>query len=115
VSVVVVDVDAQDMLELSAACDQEPVEAVAADRSDPAFSERVRIRRPKRGADDLDARFETPRRGAAELAGWDPTISSLVAEVEMLDEPEVGIRYDGRRDRAHPRTGARGTSIRSAR
>jgi 3-(3-hydroxy-phenyl)propionate hydroxylase len=50
-----------------------------------------------------------------EFSGWDPTISSLVAEVEMRDEPEVGIRYDGRRDRAHPRTGARGTSIRSAR
>jgi hypothetical protein len=51
----VVDVDAQDVLELSAACDQEPVEAVAADRSDPVLGERVRVRRPERGADDLDA------------------------------------------------------------
>jgi 3-(3-hydroxy-phenyl)propionate hydroxylase len=29
-----------------------------------------------------------------EFAGWDPTISSLLAEVEMRDEPEVGIRHD---------------------
>jgi hypothetical protein len=53
--VVVVDVDAQDTLELSAAADQEPVEAVAANGADPVFGERVRLRRPKRGADDLDA------------------------------------------------------------
>jgi 3-(3-hydroxy-phenyl)propionate hydroxylase len=31
-----------------------------------------------------------------EFPGWDPTISSLVAEVEMREEPEVGIRYDDR-------------------
>jgi hypothetical protein len=29
-----------------------------------------------------------------EFAGWDPTLSSLVAEVEMRDEPEWGIRRD---------------------
>jgi 3-(3-hydroxy-phenyl)propionate hydroxylase len=29
-----------------------------------------------------------------EFPGWDPTISSLVAEVEMREEPELGIRYD---------------------
>src|SRR5262245_44903317 len=54
VRVVVVDVDAQDALELPAADDQEPVEAVAADRSNPAFGEGVRPRRPERRADDLD-------------------------------------------------------------
>ncbi|WP_024513498.1 FAD-dependent monooxygenase [Bradyrhizobium sp. ARR65] len=27
--------------------------------------------------------------------GWDPTISCLIAEVEMVDEPELGIRHDG--------------------
>ncbi len=42
--VVVVDVDAQDTLELPAAGDQEPVEAVAADGADPAFRECVRLR-----------------------------------------------------------------------
>jgi 2-polyprenyl-6-methoxyphenol hydroxylase-like FAD-dependent oxidoreductase len=29
-----------------------------------------------------------------EFAGWDPTISSLVAEVELREQPEAGIRYD---------------------
>jgi 2-polyprenyl-6-methoxyphenol hydroxylase-like FAD-dependent oxidoreductase len=29
-----------------------------------------------------------------EFPGWDPTISSLIAEVEMREEPEVGIRHD---------------------
>ena len=54
VNVVVVDVGAQDMFELSAASDQEPVEAVPADGADPALGERVRVRCPKRCADDLD-------------------------------------------------------------
>ena len=53
--VVVVNVDAQDALELPAAGDEELVEAVAADGADPAFGERVGLRRPKWGADDLDA------------------------------------------------------------
>jgi hypothetical protein len=54
-AVVVVDVDAEHLLELSPADDQDPVEAVAADGADPALGERVRLRRPKRCADDLDA------------------------------------------------------------
>src|ERR1700737_3006500 len=29
-----------------------------------------------------------------EFPGWDPTTSSLLAEVEMADEPELGIRRD---------------------
>ena len=29
-----------------------------------------------------------------EFPGWDPSISSLIAEVEMSEEPEWGIRYD---------------------
>jgi 3-(3-hydroxy-phenyl)propionate hydroxylase len=29
-----------------------------------------------------------------EFSGWDATIGSVVAEVEMREEPEVGIRYD---------------------
>ena len=53
--VVVIDVDLQDTLKLLAAADQEPIEAVAADGADPAFGERVCLRRAKRGADDLDA------------------------------------------------------------
>jgi hypothetical protein len=69
VGVVVVDVDAQYALELSAACDQEPVEAVAAYGADPAFGERVCLRRPKRRADDLDAlALEDHVEGMAEFA-----------------------------------------------
>jgi 2-polyprenyl-6-methoxyphenol hydroxylase-like FAD-dependent oxidoreductase len=29
-----------------------------------------------------------------EFPGWDPTTSSLIAEVEMTEEPEFGIRHD---------------------
>ncbi len=29
-----------------------------------------------------------------EFAGWDPTISSLIAEVETAEEPELGVRHD---------------------
>ncbi len=55
VAVVMVDVHAKHPLELSAAEDQDPVEAVAADGADPALRERVGLRRPERCADDLDA------------------------------------------------------------
>jgi flavin-dependent dehydrogenase len=30
-----------------------------------------------------------------EFPGWDPTVSSLIAEAEMSEEPEFGIRRDG--------------------
>jgi hypothetical protein len=52
--VVVPDVDAEDMLELAAAEDQEPVEAFAADAADPAFHVGVGVWRPDGRADDLD-------------------------------------------------------------
>jgi 2-polyprenyl-6-methoxyphenol hydroxylase-like FAD-dependent oxidoreductase len=29
-----------------------------------------------------------------EFPGWDPTTSSLIAEVDLADEPELGIRHD---------------------
>ena len=37
-------------------------------------------------------------RKAADIAfpGWDPTISNLIAEVELADEPEWGMRHDAR-------------------
>jgi 3-(3-hydroxy-phenyl)propionate hydroxylase len=31
-----------------------------------------------------------------EFPGWDPSVSSLIAEVEMREKPEVGIRHDDR-------------------
>jgi 3-(3-hydroxy-phenyl)propionate hydroxylase len=36
------------------------------------------------------------RAAGIEFPGWDPTVSSLLAEVEMREEPEVGIRRDDR-------------------
>ncbi len=42
-----------------------------------------------------------------EFPGWDPTTSWLIAEVEMDEEPEFGLR-DGWRHR--PRRGRRGRS-----
>jgi hypothetical protein len=54
---------------LLAAGDLEPVEAVAADGADPALGDRVRLRRPKRRAHDLNAfALEDIVEGAAELA-----------------------------------------------
>jgi 3-(3-hydroxy-phenyl)propionate hydroxylase len=44
-----------------------------------------------------------------EFPGWDPTISSLLAEVEMREEPEVGIRHD---DRGTQAIGPRGDGVR---
>jgi 2-polyprenyl-6-methoxyphenol hydroxylase-like FAD-dependent oxidoreductase len=36
------------------------------------------------------------RKGAGiEFPGWDPSVSSLIAEAEMSEEPPWGIRYDG--------------------
>jgi len=34
------------------------------------------------------------RAAGIDFPGWDPTISSLIAEVEMTEEPELGIRHD---------------------
>jgi 2-polyprenyl-6-methoxyphenol hydroxylase-like FAD-dependent oxidoreductase len=34
------------------------------------------------------------REAGIDFAGWDPTTSSLIAEVEMAEEPELGIRRD---------------------
>jgi hypothetical protein len=53
VTAVMVDIDAEHVLELSPADDQDPVEAVAPDGAEPALGERVRLRRRKRLADDL--------------------------------------------------------------
>src|SRR5213080_1507252 len=68
-AVVMVDVDAEHLLELSPADDQDPVEALAADGADPALGERVRLRRPEWCADDLDSvASEDLVEDAAELA-----------------------------------------------
>ena len=63
------DIYPQDPFKLSATCDQEPIETVTADGSDPALGERVGVWRTKRRADDLDAlALEDVVEGAGELA-----------------------------------------------
>jgi hypothetical protein len=49
---VVTDIDAEDVLELAAADDEQPVEALAADAAHPALHVGVRVRRLHRRADD---------------------------------------------------------------
>src|SRR5438105_13692171 len=34
------------------------------------------------------------KKAGIEFPGWDPTTSSLIAEVEMAEKPELGIRHD---------------------
>jgi hypothetical protein len=51
----VADVGAEDVLELAATEDQEPVEALPADAADPAFGVGVCVRRLDRCSDDFDA------------------------------------------------------------
>ncbi len=55
VLVVMLYVDAQDLLQMPTPDDQQPVQALGADRTDPAFRECVRLERPHRRAQHLDA------------------------------------------------------------
>ena len=69
VGVVVVDVDVEDVLEVSAAADQDPVEALASDGPDAALGVGVGPRRPDGRADDPDSfAVEDLVEGARELA-----------------------------------------------
>ena len=52
--VVVLDVNAEDVLELAATEDQQPVKALTADAADPALHVCARVRRPHRRLNDLD-------------------------------------------------------------
>lgn len=52
-AVVVADVDAKDVLELAATEDEQPVEAPAADATDPTLNVSVRVRRLDRRADTV--------------------------------------------------------------
>jgi hypothetical protein len=55
VPVVVLDVLGQDRLQVPPTKDQQPVQALAADTGDPAFAPSIRIRRPHRRPDHLQA------------------------------------------------------------
>src|SRR6266542_6761984 len=53
-AVVVLDVRAEDVLEVAAVEDQQPVQALGADGADEPLRDRVRLRRPRRRLDDPD-------------------------------------------------------------
>jgi len=55
VLVVVQDIGGENVAEVAAVEDQQPVEALAADAADPTFGVRSRLRRPYRRFDDPDA------------------------------------------------------------
>ena len=47
-----------------------------------------------------------------EFPGWDPSISSMIAEVEMSEEPAFGIRKDEQRHSSPGQAGGRQTGRR---
>lgn len=55
VAVEIVDEGREHALKMATVEDQEPVETLASDGADEARGDRVRLRRPHRRADDLDA------------------------------------------------------------
>ncbi len=75
VVVVVLAVDAEDVLEVAAAEDEDPVEAIDAERADPPFGVRVRVRRLDRRVDHRDV-----------LAAEDVVEGVVVLRVSVVDE-----------------------------
>ena len=49
-----IDVDAEHALEVTAVCDEEPVQTLGSDSSDESLGDRVRFRRSHRRLDDMD-------------------------------------------------------------
>src|SRR3954452_8137685 len=98
------DVDVEDVLELAAADDQEPVEALAADASNPALHMRVRVRRLHRRTDylDLPARQESVEGGRelrVSVVDQEPHLPAAVVELHqqvasLLQHPRA-VRFAG--------------------
>jgi hypothetical protein len=98
-SVVVLDVDAEDVFELAAADDQEPVEALAADGSDPALRVRVRVRCPDGRPYGLDSvALEEGVESARELrvAVVDQEPHPAVVVVEFHQQVACLLQHPGR-------------------
>jgi hypothetical protein len=102
--VVVTDVYAEDVFELASAEDQQPVEALPADASDPALHVRVRVRGLDGCADDFDPlATEEGVEGARELrvavVDQEPHLPLSVVEIHqqvarLLQHPG-GVRFAG--------------------
>jgi hypothetical protein len=98
-SVEVVDVDAEDILELAATEDQELIEALPTHAADPVFGERVCVRRPDRCADDGDVfALEDAVEDAAELrvAIVDQEARPLAAGEEITSEDRLSVLAEER-------------------
>src|SRR5687767_10768428 len=96
--VVIVDVGGQNSVEVPCSKDQDPVEAFLAHRPNPAFRDRVRVRRPKWCLHDCHVlRHEDRVEGSRKLAvtvvnqeaGWHSPVLDLPAELARL------LRYPG--------------------
>ena len=114
VRVVVLGVDAQHPFEMTAADDQQPVEALPPQAPDPALGVRPRPRRPHRRLDDTDAvgtehLVEVARELAISVADQVAHAHALVVEAHhqvarLLGDPGR-VRVGG--DTAEPHTPAR--------
>src|SRR5438270_8831160 len=83
--VVVVDVDAECPFEVAAIGDQQPVEALGADRSDEALCDRDCLRRPHgslHGTDAFAAEDFVERAAVLAVAVADQEADALVGEIE---------------------------------
>jgi hypothetical protein len=95
----VASVDAKDLLELAAAEDEQPIEALPAHTADPALRIRVGVRRPDRRPDDANAfALEDAVEGAAELrvAVVDQEARALAAVVEIHQQVPRLLGHPGR-------------------
>jgi hypothetical protein len=99
-SVVMIDVLGQDMLQVALPGDEDPVGAFSADAADPAFGDRVRPWRPYRrlddpGADGGEHRIEGGGEFGVPIADQEPHLAGALAEVHeqvagLLRRPNSG-------------------------
>jgi hypothetical protein len=93
--VVVLDVDGEDVFEVAAVADQEPVQAFGPHGADPAFGVGVRLGRSRRRPDDSDAvRGEDVVEGGGELGVAVPD-QQLPAESPGCAAVEPVVQGDG--------------------
>jgi hypothetical protein len=111
VEVVVLLVGPEDPIEMPAAEDERPVQALGSDRLDEALGERVRVRCPDRGEDHLRSlRAEDLIKGSGELRvtvtdqepnGWRATIEIHGQVPGLLGHP-CGVRMSSGGGEEHP-------------
>ena len=83
------DVDAQDVFEVAAADDQEPVETFGSDGSDKPLGVRVRLRRSHRRVDDPDSFAQSISRLLHDTKLWQRLVQDGRAHIALLNGREV--------------------------